>query len=81
MATNMKLLEKGLRHLGFLILLFIVSPIALSFSYKALSIYKEGGKHIMAIVFLVISCILILFTVFFAFKTFKIILNAIFDSK
>lgn len=77
----MKLLEKGLKYLGVLILLFIISPIALSVSYKALDTYKEGYQYTIAIILLVVSCLLILFTVFFAFKTFKTILNAIFDSK
>lgn len=81
MGTNMKLLEKGLKYLGVLILLFIISPIALSVSYKALDTYKEGYQYTIAIILLVVSCLLILFTVFFAFKTFKTILNAIFDSK
>lgn len=81
MATNNKLLEKGLKYLGVLVLLFIISPISLSFSYKALSIYKEGYQYMIALTFLILSCLLIIFTVFFAFRTFKIILNAIFDSK
>lgn len=81
MATNTKLLQKGLRYLGFLLLLFIVSPIALSISYKALSLYQEGFQRNIAIVFLIVSCLLIIFTVYFAFKVFKIILSAIFDSK
>ena len=81
MATNKKLLEKGLKYLGFLVLLFIASPIALSLSYKALSLYEEGQEYAIAMVFLILSCVLVIFTVYFAFKTFKIILNAIFDSK
>lgn len=80
MATNKKLLEKGLKHLGVLVLLFIASPIALSLSYKALSLYKDGNQYVFTVIFLILSGLLTLFTVFFAFKTFKIILNAIFDS-
>lgn len=81
MATNKRLLEKGLKYLGVLVLLFIASPIALSFSYKALSLYKEGQQYVIAMIFLILSCLLTVFTVYFAFKTFKIILNAIFDSE
>jgi len=81
MATNKRLLEKGLKYLGVLVLLFIASPIALSLSYKALSIYEEGHQYTIAMIFLILSCLLVIFTVFFALKTFKIILNAIFDSK
>ncbi len=80
MATNKRLLEKGLKYLGVLVLLFIASPIALSFSYKALSLYKEGQQYVIAMIFLVLSCLLTIFTIYFAFKTFKIILKAIFDS-
>lgn len=80
MATNKRLLEKGLKYLGILILLFIASPVALSLSYKALSLYEEGSQYTIAMIFLILSCLLSVFTVYFAFRTFKIILNAIFDS-
>ncbi|QMU66032.1 MAG: hypothetical protein GKR88_18270 [Flavobacteriaceae bacterium] len=81
MATHKKQLVKGLKYLGVLILLFIVSPVVLSISYKALHLYKEGYQYMLSIGAVMISFLLLLFTVFFAFKTFKIIVSAIFDSK
>jgi len=79
MATNTTLLAKGLRNLGFLVLLFIASPIALTISYKALESYADDKLYI-AYILLVFSALLMFFTFYFAFKTFKILLNAIFDS-
>jgi len=35
MSTNVELLGKGLKYLGFLIFLFIASPITLTIGFKA----------------------------------------------
>jgi len=79
MATNKTLLAKGLRNLGFLVLLFIASPIALTMSYKALDRFTDENMYI-AYIFLTVSALLIFFTFYFAFNTFRILLNALFDS-
>lgn len=79
MATNTTLLAKGLRNLGLLVLLFIASPISLTMSYKAIAIYTDW-KIYLAYTLLFISVLLILFTLYFAFKTFKTLMDAIFDS-
>mgnify|MGYP000736719837 CR=1 FL=1 len=81
MGTNFTILGKGLKQLGFLLFCLIASPILLSMSFKAVSLYKEGSQYWLSIVFLVLSSLLMLFTIFFAFKTFKTILNAIFQDK
>ena len=78
MATNTTLLAKGLRNLGFLVLLFIAAPISLTMSFKAINIF-EGWKIYIAYSFLVVSILLIFFTIYFAFKTFKILLDALFN--
>ena len=79
MATNKTLLAKGIRNLGFLVLLFILSPIALTISYKALDTFTEANLY-WAYAFIGLSGVLIIFTLVFAFKTFQILLNALFDS-
>ena len=79
MATNTTLLAKGLRNLGFLVLLFIASPISLTISYKSLDKFDDD-KLFFAYILICLSSILIIYTIFFAFKTFKILLDALFDS-
>lgn len=81
MGTDFNILSKGLKKIGFLLLFLIASPILLSMSFKAISIYKEGTQYWLSIAFLIFSSLLMLFTVFFAFKTFKTILNALFQDK
>ena len=82
MSTDLKLLGKGLKNLGFLIFLFILSPISLTMGFKAIKKYTESPQIYMAYGILCIGIILIIFTIFFAFRTFKILLNALFkDSK
>ena len=81
MGTNFNLLRKGLKQLGFLLFLLITSPLLLSVAFKALSLYKEGTERIFSWIFLGISALLMLFTIFFAFKTFRTILNSLFHEK
>ena len=80
MATNFNLLGKGLRNLGLLVLLFILSPISLTMSFKAFNKFTESPKIFIAYGLFFVSILLILFTIYFAFKTFKLLLNALFDS-
>ncbi|MCI2227765.1 DUF6095 family protein [Polaribacter sp. MSW13] len=82
MSTDVNLLGKGLRQLAFLILLFILSPISLTMGFKALKKYSESPEIYIAYLILGFSFIIIIFTFYFAFKTFKTLLNSIFvDSK
>ncbi len=76
--ANFNFLKKGLKQLLILLFLLIASPILLSMSFKALRIYKEGNQYGMSIAFLIISIAIMLFTIFYAFKTFKTILGSIF---
>lgn len=80
MSTNVNLLGKGLKHLGILIFLFIASPIALTMSFKALKKFDNTPKEYISYLLIIVAAILIIFTIFFAFKTFKILLKAIFNS-
>lgn len=81
MGTNFNTLGKGLKQLLILLSLLIISPILLSMSFKAIRIYKEGLEYGLSITFLVISSLLMLFTIFFAFKTFRTILSSLFQDK
>ena len=80
MSTNINLLGKGLKHLAVLLLLFIASPVSLTVGFKALKKFENTPKEILSYLILGAAAVLIIFTIFFAFKTFKILLNAIFNN-
>ncbi len=78
MATDTTLLGKALIRLGILILLFIASPIIITMSFKAIDNFTEAPKLYFAYLFFGLGCLLIIFTVYFAFKTFGVLQKAIF---
>lgn len=80
MSTDIKLLQKGLIKLGFLLLLFILTPILLTISYKALARFTEAPKIFIAYGLLIASGILLIYTLIFAIKTFKVLLDAFFTN-
>ncbi|WP_439128947.1 DUF6095 family protein [Polaribacter sp.] len=80
MSTNVNLLGKGLKYLALLISLFIASPITLTMGYKALNKFKDTPKEYISYLILAAASILLIFTIFFAFKTFRILLKAIFNN-
>lgn len=80
MSTNISLLVKGLKYLGFLVLLFIASPLALTISFKALKKFENTTKENLSYLLITIACILTVFTIYFAFKTFKILIKALFNN-
>ena len=80
MSTNINLLGKGLKYLALLLLLFIASPISLTVGFKALNKFENTPKEMLSYLILGAAAVLIIFTIFFAFKTFKILLNAIFNN-
>lgn len=79
MSTNLNLLGKGLKYLGFLVLLFIASPISLTMGFKALKKFENTDNEYISYLILSIAAIIIIFTIYFAFKTFQILLKAIFN--
>jgi len=81
MSTNKELLAKGLKRLLIVIFLFIISPILLTIAFKSLKTYSEGIGNIISYIVLVIASVLILFSIVYAIKTFKIILKSIFTDK
>ena len=78
MSTDVNLLGKALIRLGILILLFIISPISLTIAFKAIKRYPEGFAHVLASLSLLLAGSLLIFTIYFAFKTFLKISEAIF---
>ncbi|QTE22683.1 DUF6095 family protein [Polaribacter cellanae] len=80
MSTNVNLLGKGLKYLAILVFLFIASPITLTMGFKALKKFKNTPDEYLSYVILIIAGILMIFTIYFAFKTFKILLQAIFNN-
>jgi hypothetical protein len=80
MSTNVNLLSKGLKYLGILVILFIASPISLTMGFKALKKFENTPKEMLSYTIVIAAGILIIFTIFFAFKTFKILLKAIFNN-
>ncbi|MDG2150760.1 MAG: DUF6095 family protein [Polaribacter sp.] len=79
MSTNLNLLAKGLKYLGILIFLFIASPIVLTIGYKALTKFENTPKEYLSYIILFTAGILMIFTIYFAFKTFKMLLKALFN--
>jgi|TARA_B110000967_G_scaffold189019_1_gene212401 hypothetical protein len=80
MSTNVNLLGKGLKYLGVLIFLFIAAPISLTMGFKAIKKFEDTPNEYLSYLILAAAGILMIFTIFFAFKTFKILLNAIFNT-
>lgn len=79
MATDTNLLGKALIRLGILILLFIFSPIAITMSFKAIDKFTEAPQIYFAYAFLVVGALLVIFTIYYAFKTFGVLQKAIFN--
>jgi hypothetical protein len=80
MSTNVDLLGKGLKYLGILVFLFIASPITLTMGFKALKKFDDTPKEFISYIILFVAVILIIFTIYFAFKTFQILLKALFNN-
>ncbi|MGK0453347.1 MAG: hypothetical protein ACJAYY_000807 [Paraglaciecola sp.] len=81
MSTDTNLLGKGLIRLGILIFLFIATPITLTMGFKAFDRFTEAPKIYLAYLILVAGCALLIYTMFFAFRTFGILQKAIFNNK
>ncbi len=59
--------------------LLILSPIVLSFGFKALRVFTESPKNYIAYILLALGSFLILFTVYYGFKTIKAFLDNLFQ--
>lgn len=80
MSTNLNLLGKGLTNLGILVFLFIASPITLTMGFKALKKFENTANEYLSYILLLTASVLIIFTIYFAFKTFNILLKALFNN-
>jgi hypothetical protein len=81
MSTDVNLLGKGLKKLAILLFLFILSPVLLTMSFKGLKAYTESPELLFAYGFLIISILLVIYTIYFAFKTFQVLLNSLFTKE
>lgn len=81
MSTDLNLLSKGLIRLGILVFLFIATPIIITFGFKALDKFTEAPKMYFAYAILLVGLALLIFTIYFAFKTFGILKDAVFTNK
>lgn len=81
MSTDTNLLGKGLIRLGILVFLFIASPILITMGFKAFDKFSEAPNLYFAYLLLALGGLLLIFTIYFAFKTFGVIKNAIFNNK
>lgn len=81
MSTDTNLLGKGLIRLGILVFLFIASPILLTMGFKAFDRFTESPKIYIAYLLILVGFAALIFTIYFAFKTFKIIRNSLFNNK
>lgn len=70
--------EKILKRFLILLSLFVISPIVLNIAFKALKVYKKSPENLIAYGLLMIGISLIIFTVYFGFKTFKLLLDTLF---
>lgn len=81
MNTDTNLLGKGLIRLGILLLLFILSPIIITMSFKAIDKFTESPQSYLAYALMIVGFFLIFYTIYFAFKTFGVLQKAIFNNK
>ncbi len=79
MKTRELLLEKGVKKISILLGLIILSPITLNIGFKALNKFTESPKIYLGYTLVFIGISLLFFTVYFAFKTFKTLLDALFN--
>ena len=79
MSINQKLLGKGIQKLLLLILLLVVSPVTLNIAFKAFD--KMEDAIYIPYALLLVAILLIIFTIILAFKTFKTLLDALFNSE
>jgi len=81
MSVNKILLGKGIKQLGVLVLLCVLSPITLTITFKAFDKFAESSKMYIAYGLLVVSIVLLVFSLYYGFKTFNILLKSIFNEQ
>lgn len=76
---NEKSYEKPIKKLLLLLSLLIISPLILTLAFKAERVYKDFPQSIIYYTLLVLGVFLILFTVYWGFKTFQSFLKILFN--
>ncbi len=71
--------EKPVKKFLVLLSLLVISPVVLSLAFRALRSFHEIPKIIIAYILLILGILLVLYTVYFGFKTFKSLLDTLFD--
>ncbi len=71
--------EKPVKKFLKLLSLLIISPLVLSLAFRAQRNFHEMPKVLIAYVLLVLGILLVLYTVYFGFKTFKSLLDVLFE--
>jgi len=77
MGVNHNLLSKAIKQLSVLLLLLILSPISLNMAFKAFK--RTEISDLIAYSILAFSILLIICTLILAFKTFKTLLDGLFN--
>ena len=78
MAKEQHPYERVFKRFLILLSLFALSPTVLNFGFNALKTYTTSPKSIIAYTLLIIGFGLIIYTVYFGFKTFKLLLDTLF---
>ena len=81
MSTDINLLGKGLIRLGILLLLFIASPIIITMGFKAMDKFTEAPEKYLAYLILGVGCVLIIYSIYYAIRTFGVLQKSIFNNK
>ena len=79
MPIDQKLAYRGIKYLLILFILLILRPLLFTISIKALKLYDEGVLFFISVASLILCIIMAFYTLFFAFKTFKTLLDALFN--
>ncbi|WP_272149838.1 DUF6095 family protein [Tenacibaculum aiptasiae] len=77
--TKTTTFDKVVKRFLILLGLLIVSPIVLSIGFKALRVFTESPKNYIAYILLTLGGFLILFTVYYGFRTIKAFLDNLFQ--
>lgn len=70
--------EKVIKKFLILLGLLFISPIFFSIALKAKRVYTEGIGMYISIFLIIIGGCLLLFAIYFGFRTFQLLLNTIF---
>ena len=79
MSTRTNLFNRGLKQLLLLLFLLVTTPLVMNIAFKALNHYQDQQIWIAYVLF-GFSIVLLIATLILGFRTFKTILDALFNS-